>query len=103
MNENISFEFIMDPEFKIGGKCLILAGPYNLDKRITPRIITEKADKFFLGNSDKKLLELYTKERFRGIFNDEMIKPLLSKLMSEDKALFSNLSEDYKIIQEYLK
>ena len=89
-------KYITDLEFKIEDKYLVLGGYYNSLKRTTPRIIA-----FFLSDGGKSVV--FYDQAYSGLFEDEFIKPILQKILSEAKQLFSTLSVDYEIIQDYLK
>ena len=80
---------------------LVLGGYYNSLKRTTPRIIAKRITTFFLSDGGKSVV--FYDQAYSGLFEDEFIKPILQKILSEAKQLFSTLSVDYKIIQDYLK
>lgn len=94
-------KYITDLEFKIEDKYLVLGGYYNSLKRTTPRIIAKRITTFFLSDGGKSVV--FYDQAYSGLFEDEFIKPILQKILSEAKQLFSTLSVDYKIIQDYLK
>lgn len=96
-----NIKYITDLEFKIEGKYLILGGYYNTYKRMTHKIIAKRITTFFLFDGDRSVI--FYDRNFSGLFEDEVIKSILQKVLSEGKQLFSELSVDYKIIQEYLK
>lgn len=94
-------EYITDLEFKIEDKYLVPGGYYNSLKRTTPRIIAKRITTFFLSDGGKSVV--FYDQAYSGLFEDEFIKPILQKILSEAKQLFSTLSVDYEIIQDYLK
>ncbi len=94
-------KYITDLEFKIEDKYLVLGGYYNSLKRTTPRIIAKRITTFFLSDGGKSVV--FYDQAYSGLFEDEFIKPILQKILSEAKQLFSTLSVDYKVIQDYLK
>ena len=95
-------KYITDLEFKIEDKYLVLGGYYNSLKRTTPRIIAKRITTFFLSDGGKSVV-FYYDQAYSGLFEDEFIKPIFQKILSEAKQLFLTLSVDYKIIQDYLK